>query len=204
MKDRTTKFRMYATIDREEIFLNDMCQSGWKPVKIFMGMFFVFERCEPHEYIARVTSAIDPDHKEASKKRREQITEILTDSGAEIVRETNIDAATRIYAIRPTSLGEFEINTDIDSLIADCRARRRYHINLAVFSALIFVAAFFLGTDMMSDYAMSNQSGVTLVGAYVEFSCAALMLVLLVVVVIPISKYSRKIKELRAKREIEE
>lgn len=204
MKDRITKFRMYATIDREEIFLNNMCKKGWKPVKIFLGAFFVFERCKPGEYIARVTSAIDPDNMKASKKRREQITEFLIDSGAEIIHEINIDAKMRIYAIRPANLGEFNINTDIDSLIADCRARRRYHINLAVFSALICVAALFFGTNMLTDYTTLNHSGIVLAEACVEFFCAVLLFVCFTVIAVPIPKYSRRIKELRTKREIEE
>lgn len=209
MKNRVTKFRMYLTIDQEEIFLNHMCQKGWKPVKIFLGGFFIFERCEPGKYIARVTSTIAPKGGKASKERREQITEILTDSGAEIVHETNIDASTRIYAIRPSSLGEFEINTDTDSLIADYRARRKYHILCSILSAQFFIMALMFGWSFYNDYYTTlyyNHINInsSLTAAYMEFSCAVFLLVCFVALSIPIFQYSRRIKELRKKREIEE
>lgn len=209
MKRKITKFKMYLTIDQEEIFLNDMCQKGWKPVKIFLGAFFIFERCEPGQYIARVTSTIDPDGRKASKEKRKQITEILTDSGAEIVHETNIDACTRIYATRPATLGEFEINTDTDSLIADCRARRKYHILCSILSALLFIMAVMFGLSFYNHYyemLYYNHINIhySLTAAYIEFFCAAILLVCFAALAIPIFQYSGKIKELRTKRTIEE
>ena len=117
--NRMTKTVICLTIDQEEEYLNKMCAQGWKPVKIMLGLWFTFEKCEPGEYIVRVTTGIDPKGRKASRERRERMIEFLTDSGAEIVPETNVDAKTRIYAVRPARLGAFEINTDIDALIAD-------------------------------------------------------------------------------------
>ena len=142
--NKITKFRAYATIDREEIFLNEMCAQGWKPVGIILGMWFRFEKCQPGEYIARVTTCVDPKGRKAGKERRRQLAEILTESGAEIVPETNRDAGTRIYAVRKAELGEFEINTDIDSLISEYTGRRRYHLICALILLLFFfLCAFF-------------------------------------------------------------
>lgn len=197
MKDKITKLRVYTTIDREEKFLNDMCQKGWKPVKIILGMFFKFERCEPGEYIARVTTSMKPGSAGSSKEKRESMIEFLTDSGAEIIPEKlNVDINTRIYTVRPSSLGEFEINTDIESLIADYSARLKYHRNWSVIAFLFMAFAILFGILMCLDNAY--------ISACIEFTSAAVELLAFLMVFIPVPKYSRKIKELRAQRTIHE
>lgn len=197
MKDKVTKFRAYLTIDREEEFLNEMCQKGWKPVKIILGVIFKFERCEPGEYIARVTTSMKPGSAGSSKKKRESMIEFLTDSGAEIIPETlNVDINTRIYTVRPSSLGEFEINTDIESLIADYTARLKYHRKFSVAAFVIMLFALLFGILMCIDGEYHS--------ACIEFIAAAMELLAFLMVFIPVPKYSRKIKELRAQRTIHE
>lgn len=198
MKKKTTKIRAYLTIDREEEFLNEMCQKGWKPVKIILGMFFKFERCEPGEYIARVTTSMKTNKRDSGKQKRDRMIEFLTDSGAEIVPEINIDAGTRIYAIRPASMGEFEINTDIAALIADYSSRRKYHRVVAIAALIIAIIAITFGVLFTWLYGYVCDSAV------VEFVCAGIELLLSILVAIPIRKYSRKIKELQAQREFQE
>lgn len=197
MKRKTTKCRAYLTIDREEKFLNEMCQKGWKPVKIILGAFFKFERCQPGEYIARVTTSMKPGSAGSSKEKRESMIEFLTDSGAEIIPERfNVDIKTRIYAVRPSNLGEFEINTDIESLIADYTARRRYHRNWSIAAAVILIIALLMGIWMCVEGVYD--------AAYIDFVAAAIELLAFLMMFIPIPKYSRKIKELTAQREINE
>lgn len=203
-KKTVTKCRAYATIDREEIFLNEMIAQGWKPVKIILGLWFVFEECEPGEYIARVTTCMDPKGSKAGQARREQLTEFLTESGAEIIPETNLDAGTRIYAVRRANLGEFEINTDLDSLIAEYTGRRRYHILFAALLLAFFVVLVFFGCGMTKDYFSDPSEKYPLIGACMEFVFAALELLFVAVLSVPIPGYNRKIKELRGRREIEE
>ncbi len=198
MKKKTTKIRAYLTIDREEQFLNEMCQKGWKPVKIILGMFFKFERCQPGEYIARVTTSMKTNKRDSGKKKREQMIEFLTDSGAEIVPEINIDAGTRIYAIRPASMGEFEINTDIAALIADYSSRRKYHRLLAIAALVIAIIGIAFGL------LFTHLDGYVCSSAMLEFVMAGLELLLSILVTIPIPKYSRKIKELREQSEVQE
>lgn len=200
---RKTKFRLYATIDREELFLNEMCADGWKPVKIILGAWFVFEKCQPDEYIARVTTCVDPKGGKADKQRREQLAEFLTESGAEIIPETNIDAGTRLYAVRRADKGEFEINTDIDSLICEYTGRRKYHIMYGVLLLAFFVLCAFLGCSMVYDY-MQHPDKHSLFSAFVEFICASFELLFTVVLMIPVPGYNKKIKELKDRRKIEE
>ncbi|MBQ9902434.1 MAG: DUF2812 domain-containing protein [Clostridia bacterium] len=203
-KNNITKFRLYATIDREEAFLNEMCAAGWKPVRIILGAWFQFEKCRPGEYIARVTTCIDPKGHRAGKQRRQQLSEILIESGAEIIPETNIDAGTRIYAVRKAELGEFEINTDIDSLISEYTGRRRYHITLGALLLAFFVLCACWGCSMIHEYRLYPDEAFHLTSACIEFVCAAIELLCSLVLLIPVPKYSRKINELRSQREIEE
>ena len=198
MKKKTTKIRAYLTIDREEEFLNEMCQKGWKPVKIILGAFFKFERCQPGEYISRVTTSMKTNKTDSGKQKRERMIEFLTDSGAEIVPELNVDAGTRIYAVRPASMGEFEINTDIAALIADYSSRRKYHRMVAIAALIIAIIAITFGVLFTWLY------GYVCDAAVVEFVCAGIELLLSILVAIPIRKYSRKIKELQAQREFQE
>ena len=203
-KQTITKFRAYATIDREEVFLNEMISKGWKPVKIILGLWFVFEKCQPGEYIARVTTCVDPKGSKAGKARREQLTDILTESGAEIIPETNLDAGTRIYAVRRSGLGEFEINTDIDSLISEYTGRRRYHVICAALLLACFVLLVFLGYMMVKDYLADPSDSYPLTSACLEFVCAAVELLCVTVLFLPVPGYSAKLRELREKREIQE
>ena len=203
-KQTVTRFRAYATIDREETFLNEMCVEGWKPIKITLGAWFRFEKCQPGEYIARVTTCVDPKGKKESRKRREQLTEYLTESGAEIIPETNIDAGTRIYAVRRADMGDFEINTDIDSQISEYTGRRRYHLVFGAALLVFFVLFLFLGSTMVYDYMLNPDERFHLSYACIEYACAAVELVCGLVLLLPVPKYSKKIRELKSRRTIEE
>lgn len=203
-KQKITKIRAYATIDREEVFLNEMCAAGWKPVRIILGMWFRFEKCEPGEYIARVTTCIDPKGRKASRQRREQLTEFLTESGAEIIPETNIDADTRLYAVRRAEMGDFEINTDIDSLLTEYKGRRRYHITFAVLLLAFFVLCILWGGSIVHNYRLYPDEQIHSLSACLEFVCAAVELLCSIVLLVPIPQYTKKIKELRSRREFEE
>ena len=203
-KQTVTRFRAYATIDREETFLNEMCAEGWKPVKISLGAWFHFEKCQPGEYIARVTTCVDPKGKKESRRRRKQLTEYLTESGAEIIPETNIDAGTRIYAVRRADMGDFEINTDIDSQISEYTGRRRYHLVFGAALLVFFVLFLFLGSTMVYDYMLNPDERFHLSYACIEYACAAVELVCGLVLLLPVPKYSKKIRELKSRRTIEE
>ncbi len=203
-KQTVTKFRLYATIDREEIFLNEMCAKGWKPVRIILGAWFRFEKCQPGEYIARVTTCIDPKGHKAGKERGKQLKEFLIESGAEIIPETNIDAGTRIYAVRKADMGDFEINTDIDSLICEYTGRRRYHTTFGTLMLACFLMCLFLGCSMVYESRLYSDKPSQMTSACIECICAALELLCSLVLLIPVPKYSKKIKELRSQREIEE
>ena len=203
-KKTITKFRAYATIDREEIFLNEMCAEGWKLVRINLGAWFVFEKCQPGEYIARVTTCVDPAGHQAGITRREQLAEFLTESGAEIVPETNIDASTRIYAVRRADAGEFEINTDIDSLIAEYTGRRKYHMITGVALLALFVMIVILGSVMLNDFLMHPNDREPLISACIEYFAAVLELMCSFVAFYPIPAYTKKLRALRSRRAIEE
>ncbi len=193
MKKTTTKIRAYLTIDREEQFLNEMCQKGWKPVKIILGVFFKFERCEPGEYIARVTTSTKEDGIAPNQQKRTQLIEFLTDLGAEIIPNTHDNADLRIYAIRPASMGEFEINTDTESLLEEYTLRLKYSTSIAIFSVPIMLWMIF------DDITTNN-----IVLQCINLAVTGLLLMETVFAIIPVFKYRRKIKELKAQRDVNE
>lgn len=196
MKKTTTKFRSYLTIDREEQFLNEMCQKGWKPVKIILGVFFKFERCKPGEYIARVTTTTKGDGTEADQQKRTQLIEFLTDSGAEIIPNTHDEGDLRIYAIRPASMGEFEIYTDTESLIEEYTSRLKYHRIAGIFGMVSLV--------MLTQLDCYTASPNDIVGLCLSLTVAVLGLITMLSGFIPVFKYRRKIKELKAQRNVNE
>ena len=196
MKKTTTKFRAYSTIDREEQFLNEMCQKGWKPVKIILGVFFKFERCEPGEYIARVTTTTKGDGTQSDIQKRTQLIEFLTDSGVEIIPELNLDSDCRIYAIRPASMGEFEINTDIESLIEEYTSRLKYHSIVGILGMVSLV--------MLTQLECYTASPNDIVGLCLSLIVAVFGSITMLSGFIPVFKYRRKIKELKAQRNVNE
>ena len=201
---RMTKAVFRLTIDQEEEYLNRMCEQGWKPIRILLGLWFTFERCQPGEYIVRVTTGIDTKGRKASRQRYERMTEILTDSGAEIVPEINLDAKTRIYAVRPAHLGDFEINTDIDALIADYTARRKYHMVWAVIALVVLAAMISEDIWITDTFHFIRWEEADLTDICLSLICYASLLFAFATMILPVPAYTRQIRELKEKRQFEE
>jgi len=86
--------------EKEEQWLNGMAQSGWKLERIGFAVYY-FTKCDPGEYTIRL---------EMRNNDEEYIT-FMRELGAEYVGRM----AKWIYFRRPSSLGEFDIFSDIDS-----------------------------------------------------------------------------------------
>lgn len=139
------------------------------------------------------------DRADANKQKRDQMIDFLTDSGAEIVSEKlNIGTKTRIYTVRPLRLGEFEINTNIESLISDYSSRRQYHMRWVMVALIFAVLLFVLGV------LMAVLDGYVSESAWIEFAGAIFEALLALLIFILIPKYRCKINELTAQREIHE
>ena len=128
-------------IDDAEVFFNRKIAEGWKPVRVGMDCSrFVFEPCEPGEYICRTTSTINK-YGFFDKKKSREIKQILMDSGAELVEHSwFLRDWIGVCAVRKASLGNFEINSDLDSRTADYEARTKNAIFKCVTLFMVFAA----------------------------------------------------------------
>lgn len=94
--------------DKEEAWLNEMADKGWKLVKVGLGVY-TFEECEPGEYTVR-TQFLDSSWRE--KKNREYIS-FVEETGAELAGKL----WTVVYFRKKRADGEFELFSDSASRI---------------------------------------------------------------------------------------
>ena len=88
--------------EKEELWLNAMAQEGWALQRVGFCTYY-FEKTEPGEYIVRLEC----------RKRDEGYVSFLSDMGAEYIGRV----AMWVYFRRKSELGEFELNSDLDSRI---------------------------------------------------------------------------------------
>lgn len=196
MADKTS-FQFYCSVEREEEYLNRMIDEGFVIRSISFGFIYRFDKCEPGEYICRTTfvNREDKDTTDCDKSQKDAMLEILTESGAEIVQLKATTTKCIIYAVRKKSFGEFEINTDITSTIAEYKRRLSFHLcYAALFLALgsIVTALTILnvcGNDALA--ATFGSAGVVLIFCSLAFA-------------IPAIRYSRIIKQLQSNNSVSE
>ena len=87
---------------KEELWLNAMAQEGWALQRVGFATYY-FEKTEPGEYVVRLEC----------RKKDEGYVSFVTDMGAEYVGRV----AMWVYFRRKSDLGEFELNSDLDSRI---------------------------------------------------------------------------------------
>ena len=88
--------------EKEELWLNAMAQEGWALQRIGFCTYY-FERTEPGEYVVRLEF----------RKRDAAYESFLQEMGAEYIGRM----AMWVYFRRKAELGEFELNSDLDSRI---------------------------------------------------------------------------------------
>lgn len=94
--------------EKEEKWLNEMSDKGWKLVKVGFGTY-TFEPCEPGEYTIR-TQALEQSYKD--KKSRDYIS-FIEETGAEFAGGFWY----AVYFRKKRSEGEFELFSDNASRI---------------------------------------------------------------------------------------
>ena len=104
MKERKTIYKWWFVwdYDKEERWLNDMARQGWALVSVGYCKF-VFERCEPEEYIIRTEMRIKDD----------DYIIFMKETGAEYIGR----CLQWVYFRRKSELGSFDLMSDIDSKI---------------------------------------------------------------------------------------
>ena len=99
---KVTRWYWVWDYEKEELWLNAMAQEGWALQRVGFCTYY-FERTEPGEYIVRLEC----------RKKDEGYVSFVTDMGAEYVGRI----AMWVYFRRKAELGEFELNSDLDSRI---------------------------------------------------------------------------------------
>jgi hypothetical protein len=171
-------------------FINGMSAQGWKLVSIAYDCKLTFEPCEPGAYLCAYAFTLKSSGFFDTEKYR-QLAALLTSDGATVIPQTiTFGSQTGVFALRPASRGTFEINTDLDSKIADYKGRMKYFTGLAM-------AFFSLG---ISQGTIAINGFVGLPGATPGFA----MLALGFIYAIPANKYRKTLARLKQERSVSE
>ncbi len=108
MTEEQTKIRFFIDYEKEEKWVNEMCQQGWHLVKFGIG-YFKFEKGMPGEYIYRNEMLTGLGTKDDSK----EYISFLNETGVEIVTKCFSWA----YFRKKTEEGPFELYSDTSSKI---------------------------------------------------------------------------------------
>jgi hypothetical protein len=175
--------------DQDVAFINRMSTEGWKVVNITYGSKFTFVPCQPGEYLCQAAFTLKNSGAWDSQKYK-QLSELLVQGGAEIVEQsTTLGNKFGIYAIRRAELGPFEINTDIDSKIAEYKQRMNYHLTIAI--------PFFILGATLTTLGITGDNPELSIFAGVEMLVALLL-------GYPAYRYERIIGRLKTERDISE
>ena len=88
-KNTITELKLFFDPDKEIAFINEMNQKGFKLVFIKWGMFFIFEKCEPDEYV----TLLHADEKENISK----VTSFAIQCGYEVIPHTMDGLGNTLY-----------------------------------------------------------------------------------------------------------
>jgi hypothetical protein len=119
---KVTKWYWVWDYEKEELWLNAMAQEGWALQRVGFATYY-FEKTEPGEYIVRLEC----------RKKDEGYVSFVTDMGAEYIGRI----AMWVYFRRKSDLGEFELNSDLDSRIDQLTIINRMLLLVGVGNLLI-------------------------------------------------------------------
>ena len=119
---KVTKWYWVWDYEKEELWLNAMAQEGWALQRVGFATYY-FEKTELGEYIVRLEC----------RKKDEGYVSFVTDMGAEYIGRI----AMWVYFRRKSELGEFELNSDLDSRIDQLTKIGRMLLGVGVGNLLI-------------------------------------------------------------------
>jgi len=158
---------MLSTLTDIERYVAKMCAEGWRPVSVHASASkFVFERTEPGEYVCAMASTIVPSGLSLGsfdKARYAELSARLEERGATLVPQI----PQGVLAVRRADQGPFEVHTDVESKIADHKARRSY----GAFLAFLF---FFMPMVAVSAAAMVTSGRPQLMAVVALFALVGL------------------------------
>lgn len=132
--------KMYYNHDKEEKWLNEMASKGLSLIAT-SWFKYVFEDSDKDKYIYRVVML----GRMASHHESIKYLEFLKETGAEVVG-TYLSWA---YVRKKASLGEFEIYSDIDSMIMHNKRLKRL---LSILACVQIIPIFFYVASVLDGY----------------------------------------------------
>jgi hypothetical protein len=125
------------------------------------------------------------------KQKAADLTDLLARDGATIIpQKMTLGSQIGLIVIRPAALGSFEINSDLDSRIAEYEARKKSSEGLA--GGFFAISVCYVSLSITLE-AMTGLMGLAL--AFLAFAFAHYR---------PVPRYKKIIKKLKAERDISE
>jgi len=184
----TSNWDMQYDLMAIEEYMNNMIASGWKPVSISGGTKLSFVACEPGEYVCRTILTLG-ENGSFNKSKAAELSELLINDGAVIVpQEKTLGAQIGLIALRASSLGPFEITSDLDSRIAEYEARKKYAESMGILFLVVASAQIAIFERMQG------------MGGGIAFGVVWLALALYYLQ--PVLRYKKILKRLRHERDV--
>jgi hypothetical protein len=176
-------------LDADEKFINEIISQGFTPIRVSGVCRLTFVPCQPGEFICRSAITVK-DSGFFDREKAASLEALLVDGGARIIPQLNtLGSRIGVLAVRAAALGPFEINSDLDSRIAEYQARQKYLGGMGATWLALGVVYLSLGSTM--------EFGGWLFVALVWFALSLFYLA-------PASRYRKVIKRLKAERDISE
>lgn len=132
MKTRVEwKLFFITDFEKEAAYLTEMHRNGWKFVRIRMGMWYVFEECQPEEVVYQL------DFRPDKQEEQSVYEQMYRDYGWEFVGNCNHFG---IFRKRATD-GDTSLYSDMDSKKAMVARifKRRYLLSLAIYIIVVLL-----------------------------------------------------------------
>lgn len=178
--------KAYWNFEKEENWLNEMAANGLALVD-YSWCRYVFESCEPGEYIYRLELL---EHSPANPESAQYIA-FMEDNGVECVASYQ----RWVYFRKKAADGSFDIYSDIDSRIAHYRRIQRFWLILACVELTIGI------TNIHIWISPSHIADTSLFNGIAGSTLVVIGLVLFATLVLPVSRKISKLKKEKLLRE---
>lgn len=175
------KFRFYFDKDKEEQWLNKMCQKGWAMIGFYMGVY-TFQPCEPGKYIYQIDMPGEIGKDSIRSRKREQYVEFVEETGAEHI----CDWGWWAYFRKEAAQGEFKLYTDKESQLALYKRIQKLFLWVGIMELL-------MGINYTISFAERGIRNLDIA----DVLCLALIYLIILVFVVAITKIMIKIKKLK-------
>ena len=141
-----------------EEFMNNMLICGWRPIQVSGGRKFSFIPCAPGEFICRTVLTVSKNGS-FDKTKAAELSSLLAADGALIVEQVATwGTQIGLIALRPASLGTFEITSDLESRIAEYEARKKSGTRLGWLFFMVAILQMAVGVIGLVDSLMGGTN----------------------------------------------